>query len=354
MIDWFQAYPGDLCDDESTRLFRVVLGLVDKHMFMAHLTVELVMIDRKISTFSDPDTSWSLEPPGQQHHHARRKSVMLSPDELVIDDDVLYEFDDSTISRSEAGTPIKDRTGDMSVSASSLQMAEEASVIISRVDSGSETRFASTTAASASDGKSVNSSGAATSASANASPAQWTAAVTWILHNDPVLFATELTKLQWELFRAIRVSWPWTRPQTQKLIDIQTRDVLRHDLGKEADTPVGKSIAFFNRISRWVTTMILAAPKVKHCARIYERFTLIAHQLRRLHNYDSLYAVISGMQETSIHRLSQMHAQVQLGPGIEKDWQSHLKLMDPRGGYVHYRRALQADLSHDRAAIPLM
>jgi hypothetical protein len=100
--------------------------------------------------------------------------------------------------------------------------------------------------------------------------------------------------------------------------------------------------------------MILASPKAKHRARMYERFTLIAHSLRRLHNYDSLYAVISGMQETSIHRLSQTHSLVQLGSGIEKDWQSHLKLMDPRGGYTHYRRALQADLSHDRAAIPLM
>ena len=100
--------------------------------------------------------------------------------------------------------------------------------------------------------------------------------------------------------------------------------------------------------------MILASPKPKHRARIYERFTLIAHQLRRMKNYDSLYAVISGMQETSIHRLSQTHQAVQLGPGILKDWQSHLKLMDPRGGYVHYRRALQSDLSHGRAAIPLM
>lgn len=100
--------------------------------------------------------------------------------------------------------------------------------------------------------------------------------------------------------------------------------------------------------------MILASAKPKHRARIYERFTLIAHQLRKLHNYDSLYAVISGMQETSVHRLSQTHGLVQLGPGIEKDWQSHLKLVDPRGGYVHYRRALQADLSHGRAAIPLM
>lgn len=31
----------------------------------------------------------------------------------------------------------------------------------------------------------------------------------------------------------------------------QGRDVLRHDFGKEKDTPVGQAIAFFDRISRW-------------------------------------------------------------------------------------------------------
>jgi hypothetical protein len=67
-----------------------------------------------------------------------------------------------------------------------------------------------------------------------------------------------------------------------------------------------------------------------------------------------LYAVISGMRETSIHRLSQTHALVKVGIGIDKDFQSHLKLMDPRGGYTHYRRALEADMSNGRPAIPLL
>lgn len=78
------------------------------------------------------------------------------------------------------------------------------------------------------------------------------------------------------------------------------------------------------------------------------------HELRRLGNYDSLYAIIAGIKETSIHRLSQTHALVQLSPAAEKDWQSHLKLMDPKGGYAFYRRALKADISHERGSIPLM
>lgn len=103
-----------------------------------------------------------------------------------------------------------------------------------------------------------------------------------------------------------------------------------------------------------VSTIILADPKPKHRARAYEAFMLIAHQLRRLNNYDSLYALLSGMNETSIHRLTQTHALVQPNPDVAKDFQSHNKLMDPRGGYTHYRRALSADVSHGRPAIPLV
>lgn len=100
--------------------------------------------------------------------------------------------------------------------------------------------------------------------------------------------------------------------------------------------------------------MILANQKPKHRARVYESFMSIAHQLRRLNNYDSLYAVISGMRETSVHRLAQTHQLVRVPQGLERDFQSHLKLMDPRGGYLHYRRALQADIMHGRPVIPLL
>lgn len=100
--------------------------------------------------------------------------------------------------------------------------------------------------------------------------------------------------------------------------------------------------------------MILAHPKPKGRAKVYEAFVKIAHQLRRLNNYDCLCAVISGLRETSIHRLGQTHQLVRLEASLMRDFQSHLKLMDARGGYVHYRRALQADTSYNHTAIPLL
>lgn len=203
LIDWLQAYPGDLCDEETTRLFRVILELVQPHMFMAHLSVELTMIDRDISTYTDLDLSWSLKPPGLTPVSAstRRKSILM-PDELVIDGDVLYDLD-ANLSRSDAGTPVKET----SASASSLQVAEEASIIMNRVDSGSDSRLASASTVSDRDYKSVHSFYPDGNAVAHAQMhAQWTAAVNWIMTNDPAAFAIELTRLHWELFCAIRVS----------------------------------------------------------------------------------------------------------------------------------------------------
>lgn len=198
MIDWLQAYPGDLCDDETTRLFRIILEMIRPQLYMAHLSVELIALERDLPNLTDLDLSWSIKPfdPSSAHvsTSTRRKSMLMS-DELVIDSDVLYDLD-ANLSHSEAGTPDKAA----SASASSLQVAEEASVIMSRVTSGSESKLASMTASNVS---SVYSDDGQIQARAQT---QWTAAVNWIMTNDPASFANELTRLHWELFCNIRVS----------------------------------------------------------------------------------------------------------------------------------------------------
>ncbi len=115
-----------------------------------------------------------------------------------------------------------------------------------------------------------------------------------------------------------------------------------------------KSIVFFNHLSSWVITLILTNSKPKHRARMYERFMYIAQHLRQLNDYETLYAVTSGMRDTSVQRLSQTHQLVQVAPSVAKEFQGYVKLFDPGGGYAHYRRALQANVSNGQAAIPLM
>lgn len=309
LIKWAHAYPGDLKDDETHALFLRIIQLNLKHTFMAHMTEDLIKMEQNLENVVDVDTSWAMK--------VKSDSLALSsPSELVIDTDVLYDYD-SALEKSSISTPLNGSNG--SVSSSSLAANANESGSIPRKRSGSEPRYPSDLR--------QDDTGAS----------KWASAVQTLLTTDPRTFAAELTKMQWELFSSIR-----------------PRDILRHDLGKEEEGPVGKAIDFFNHLSRWVSTLILANPKPRNRARVYEQFVQISRQLRRSNNYDSLYAMISGMQETSVHRLGATHALVQISPNIEKDFQSHLKLVDPRGAYVHYRRALQADISHGRPAIPLL
>ncbi|ODN79845.1 hypothetical protein L202_03739 [Cryptococcus amylolentus CBS 6039] len=343
LVDWTTRYTGDICEPITADIFSEIVSLLLKHTFMAHLLSDLVTAQNLLPQRTDVDQSWSLKPESDPPHSATS--------ELVIDSEILYDlekFDDG-----QGSDSFGRMTGSTnSVSTSSLALDSQ------RRRSGSEPRPTTNLVhppppplpqqktekeGSVSSGKSRSASGSHKKLDViphlndEVSEARWGYAINSVLRMDPRTFAAELTRLQWELFENLR-----------------PRDVFRHDFGKETDGPVGKAIAFFNRLSRWISTMILAPHKPKHRARLIERFMIIAHQLRRLNNYDSLCAVISGLRETSVHRLASTNALVQLSPAEEKEFQSHLKLMDPRGGYVHYRRALQADISHGRGAIPLI
>ncbi|WWC61836.1 uncharacterized protein I303_104421 [Kwoniella dejecticola CBS 10117] len=325
LVDWTSRYPGDLHEAEVQDTFKAILAFVLHHTFMAHLTGELIMVEHSLPEVRDLDQSWSVKPTSSSSRESIKSQQASSTTntELVIDTEVLYEFSDPSIG-GEKGIILEDEPPDTpfskehnthsarSVSTSSLPVellkSDHRDHSDERISSADEMGFH-----------------------------KWAQAYNLVSNMDARTFAVELTKLQWKLFAAIR-----------------PRDVLRHDLGKETSGPVGKAILFFNHISRWVSTIILAHPKPKHRARMIEKFIVIAHQLRRLNNYDSLYAVISGLRETSVHRLSITQQLVTISPNLEKDYQSHLKLMDPRGGYVHYRRALQADISNGRASIPLL
>nr|XP_019010932.1 uncharacterized protein I206_04237 [Kwoniella pini CBS 10737]OCF49713.1 hypothetical protein I206_04237 [Kwoniella pini CBS 10737] len=323
LVDWTSRYPGDLHDLTVQNTFKEILEFILHHTFMAHLTGELIMVEHSLPEVIDLDLSWSIKTISSSSKESIHSRKALSTD-LVIDTEILYAITDSPLG--EKGIILDDEAPDTPFSKEhnthSTRSVSTSSLPVEHLKSDHSGRSHSDERIFSTDEMGFH---------------KWAQAFNLVTNMDPRSFAVELTKLQWNLFTAIR-----------------PRDVLRHDLGKETNGPVGKAILFFNHISRWVSTIILAHPKPKHRARIIERFIVIAHQLRRLNNYDSLYAVISGLRETSIHRLSITQQLVNLPPSVEKDYQSHLKLMDPRGGYVHYRRALEADISNGRASIPLL
>lgn len=103
-----------------------------------------------------------------------------------------------------------------------------------------------------------------------------------------------------------------------------------------------------------VSSLILASLRPKNRAGVYERFILLIHHLHELRNYDGLYAVISGLREASIYRLTQTLAVVQLDSGLLAEYQELVTMMDPRGGFASYRAVVEAEIIQGRAVIPLM
>ncbi|KAK8864337.1 hypothetical protein IAR55_001584 [Kwoniella newhampshirensis] len=326
LIDWTTQYPGDLQDLSTRALFRDILAIALNYTFMAHLTADLVRVERTFPEIVDLDQSWSMRSTSGPSNDS-------APSTELVNRNVSYELESDT-GKSEVEIPLtREQTSTTANSSRSTSSVGYDCGSSQRTRSESHLRSGSSPFRSLS----VRSDDSLMYSVDDPGFSRWSVAVNLVLTSDPKSFATELTRMQLELFSAIR-----------------PRDVFRHDFGKETDGPVGRSISFFNHVSRWVSTLILANPKAKYRARVIERFIVIGHQLRRLSNYDTLYAVISGLQETSVHRLAYTQSLVSLAPTTEKDHKSHLKLMDPRGGYVHYRRAVEADISNGRAAIPLL
>ncbi|KAG0268824.1 hypothetical protein DFQ27_005611 [Actinomortierella ambigua] len=100
-------------------------------------------------------------------------------------------------------------------------------------------------------------------------------------------------------------------------------------------------IAHFNFISSWVGTMILAPPKVKHRAKMMEKFISIAKILRQNGNYNTTMAIVGAMNTSSIHRLVQTREMLQ-SKDIWNTFKELEKLMSSERSFAEYRAALKA------------
>ena len=124
-----------------------------------------------------------------------------------------------------------------------------------------------------------------------------------------------LTKVQWHQFMDIpeeEVAREITRIDWIMYSSIGPRDLVRHvslanDLKDKCKSleNFNRMIHHFNHVAFWVANLILLRDKPKHRARALEKFMNIAWKLRYLNNYNSLGAVISGINSIAVHRLAQ-------------------------------------------------
>ncbi|PKX94808.1 putative Ras guanyl-nucleotide exchange factor RasGEF [Aspergillus novofumigatus IBT 16806] len=154
-------------------------------------------------------------------------------------------------------------------------------------------------------------------------------------------FARELTRIDWIMFNSFR-----------------PRDLVRHVSisGPDKDKiqslkHVNRMIKQFNHIAFFVASMILLRDKPKHRARALEKFMNIAQKLRRLNNYNSLGALIAGINGTPVHRLSQTRELVPVQ--VQKDFMRLVILMGTQKSHFAYRLAWDNSFSERIPFLPL-
>ncbi|KAL5359629.1 ras guanine nucleotide exchange factor domain-containing protein [Aspergillus floccosus] len=154
-------------------------------------------------------------------------------------------------------------------------------------------------------------------------------------------FARELTRIDWIMFNSFR-----------------PRDLVRHvsisgpDKDKiESLKHVNRMIKQFNHVAFFVASVILFRDKPKHRAKAMEKFMNIAQKLRRLNNYNSLGAVIAGINGTPVHRLSQTRELVPMQ--TQKDFMRLVILMGTQKSHFAYRLAWDNSFSERIPFLPL-
>ncbi|KAI9931741.1 hypothetical protein MW887_010320 [Aspergillus wentii] len=154
-------------------------------------------------------------------------------------------------------------------------------------------------------------------------------------------FARELTRIDWIMYNSFR-----------------PRDLVRHVSisGPDKDKiqslkHVNRMIKQFNHLAFFVASMTLFRDKPKHRARAMEKFMNIAQKLRRLNNYNSLGAVIAGINGTPVHRLSQTREQVPVQ--VQKDFMRLVILMGTQKSHFAYRLAWDNSFQERIPFLPL-
>ncbi|KAL8767419.1 MAG: hypothetical protein Q9209_006067 [Squamulea sp. 1 TL-2023] len=158
---------------------------------------------------------------------------------------------------------------------------------------------------------------------------------------------TSLCKVHWHLFMRSSdedIAQELTRIDWIMFSSIRPRDLVRHVSLRDTDKEHCKSlenvtrmIHQFNHIAFWIANIILLRDKPKHRAKILEKCMAVAWRLRQLNNYNSLGAVVAGINGTAVHRLYQTR---ELVPHhVQKQFMRLEILMGTQKSHFAYRLA---------------
>jgi son of sevenless-like protein len=148
-----------------------------------------------------------------------------------------------------------------------------------------------------------------------------------LLHTNSELLAKQLTLIEFETYAVI---------QAQELIGESWNKKNKDQLSPN----IRKMIDRFNYTTKSIVTLLLQEEKLKTRAKLFVKFIKIAAALRKINNFHTLMAVLSGLNDGPIFRLKTTKDQIP--PKWLKVWEELQSLMSHEGSYVNYRHALSA------------
>uniref|UniRef100_A0A671XJ17 RasGEF domain family member 1B n=1 Tax=Sparus aurata TaxID=8175 RepID=A0A671XJ17_SPAAU len=169
--------------------------------------------------------------------------------------------------------------------------------------------------------------------------------------NDPFTVAQQLTHI--ELVRAVALDLLFFIPFESRTMPVA---LLKSVIGPDLKASnLEAYVEWFNRLSYLVATEICMPVKKKHRARVIEFFIDVARECFNIGNFNSLMAIISGMNMSPVSRLKKTWSKVKTA---KFDILEHQ--MDPSSNFYNYRTALRgatqrsitANSSREKIVIP--
>ncbi|KAI8907229.1 ras guanine nucleotide exchange factor domain-containing protein [Gorgonomyces haynaldii] len=158
---------------------------------------------------------------------------------------------------------------------------------------------------------------------------------------DPHMIAFELTQKDHANLQAIKPLQLLVRLWQKESDPIIAQEI----------QPITDLINSINTTSFWVATEICTQPEIKNRVKMVEQFIKIAKECRKLNNFNSTMAIVSGLNLVSVSRLKSTWEQVD--PKRGKQLAELESFLSPAGNYKNYRQQL-SELDALEFKIPIL
>jgi len=102
--------------------------------------------------------------------------------------------------------------------------------------------------------------------------------------------------------------------------------------------PLLEFTQWFNTVACLVASAVVTTAELQERARIFSYFVAVAKELQKLNNFNGLTAVLAGLSNSAVHRLT--GSQQSMPSESRSDWDALSLLMAPNGANSEYRAAL--------------